>query len=220
MKKDLVIKNFECGNSREDITLSISPITFLVGPDERKKDAIFYTVEAELDYDGNIFDFDISVDDLISDFAKKWISKLKIVDDETDRNDQLLMILRAIDRAIEKKIAGLAIKDPECHLYPATQSLLADMFYEAYNDYGIHFIVETHSEYLIRESQVLVATEVYDKPSEEEVGNECPFATYYVPDKAEGKPPYSLRYRKDGKFKGKFGKGFYDEAGKLAFEIL
>lgn len=219
MKKDLVVKNFECGNSKEDITLSISPITFLVGPDERKKNAILYVVEDELDYNGDIFEFDISVNDLISEFAKKWISKLEIVDDETDRNDQLLMILRAIDRAINEKLNGLAIKDPECHLYPATQSLLADMFYEAYKEYGIHFIVETNSEYLIRESQVLVATEVYEQPSEEEVGDECPFATYYVPDKSEGKPPYSLRYRKDGIFINAFGKGFYDVAAKLALKI-
>ena len=229
MKKDLVVKNFECGNEVKDITLSISPITFLVGPDERKKDAILNVVEEELNYRNTYLfsnayydnDYDSTSYNHLKEtkFAKKWISKLGIVNDETDRNHQLLMILSVIDSAIEEKSVGLAIKDPECHLYPATQSLLADMFYEAYNDYGIHFIVETHSEYLIRESQVLVATEVYDQPSEEEVGDDCPFATYYVPDKADGKAPYSLRYRKDGIFINAFGKGFYDVAAKLALKI-
>jgi hypothetical protein len=225
MKKDLVVKNFECGNEVKDITLSISPITFLVGPDERKKNAILYAVEDELGYrctyfcSNRIDDGCWTIDNIETDFAKKWISKLEVVEDSTKRNYQLLIILLAIDCAIKEKSVGLIIEDPECHLYPATQSLLADMFYEAYNDYGIHFIVETHSEYLIRESQVLVARKVYNQPLEEEVGEECPFATYYVPDKSEGKPPYSLRYRKDGRFRDTFGEGFYDVAAQLAFKI-
>ena len=50
MKKDLVIKNFECGNEVKDITLSISPITFLVGPDERKKLEIMRSSDEKLGF--------------------------------------------------------------------------------------------------------------------------------------------------------------------------
>ena len=224
MKKDLVVKNFECGNEVKDITLSISPITFLVGPDERKKDAILYAVEDELGYrctyfcSNRIDDGYWTIDNIETDFAKKWISKLEVVEDSTKRNYQLLIILLAIDCAIKEKSVGLIIEDPECHLYPATQSLLADMFYEAYNDYGIHFIVETHSEYLIRKTQVMVAEKNYE--TKEELEEKCPFTTYYVPDQSTGKLPYSLDYRRDGNFKNRFDNGFYDVADKLAFKIL
>ena len=89
------------------------------------------------------------------------------------------------------------------------------MFDEAYKDYGIHFIIETHSEYLIRRTQVLVAQMKFT--SNEEIEGTCPFTTYYVPKNGE---PYALGYRKDGLFKEDFGSGFYDEASNLAFEIL
>ena len=100
-------------------------------------------------------------------------------------------------------------------MHPNYQSLLADMFYDAFIKYNINFIIETHSEYLIRRSQVIVAERKYE--SNAEVEKECPFQTYYVPT---GGLPYSLGYRKDGKFQEKFGSGFYDEASNLAFEIL
>ena len=40
---------------------------------------------------------------------------------------------------------------------------------------------------------------------------------YYIPENSK---PYSLGYRKDGKFMESFGTGFYDEASNLAFELL
>ena len=224
MKKDLVIKNFECGNDVKDITLSISPITFLVGPDERKKNAILYAVEDELGYrctyfcSNRIDDGCWTIDNIETDFAKKWISKLEVVEDSTKRNYQLLIILLAIDCAIKEKSVGLIIEDPECHLYPATQSLLADIFYEAYKDYGIHFIVETHSEYLILKTQVMVAETKYK--TQEELEEKCPFTTYYIPDQSTGESPYALGYRRDGKFEKSFGCGFYDEAPTLVSKIL
>ena len=89
------------------------------------------------------------------------------------------------------------------------------MFYDAWQKYNVNFIIETHSEYLIRRSQVIVAGRKYK--SNAEVEEKCPFQTYYIPN---GAHPYSLGYRKDGKFKEKFGSGFYDEASNLAFEIL
>ena len=51
----------------------------------------------------------------------------------------------------------------------------------------------------------------------DEAEEKCPFITYYVPRNGL---PYSLGYRKDGKFRESFGSGFYDEASNLAFEIL
>ena len=109
----------------------------------------------------------------------------------------------------------IAVEEPEIHLHPNYQSMLAEMFYDAYKTYGIHFLIETHSEYLIRKSQLIVANIGYETNKEAE--EKCPFVTYYVPKSGI---PYSLGYRKDGKFVESFGSGFYDEASNLAFEIL
>ena len=119
--------------------------------------------------------------------------------------------------SIQKKYSEptIAIEEPEIHLHPRYQSLLAEMFYDAYKTFGIHFIIETHSEYLIRKSQVIVAGLKYS--SNQEAEEKCPFRTYYMPN---NRKPYSLGYRKDGKFAEEFGSGFYDEATNLAFDIL
>ena len=109
----------------------------------------------------------------------------------------------------------LAIEEPENHLHPALQSKLADMFLDAYENYNIRFIVETHSEYLIRESQVLVSKMGFQ--SNKESDENSPFRTYYIPK--DGKP-YSLGYRKDGRFAEKFGDGFYNESTILTNKML
>lgn len=113
------------------------------------------------------------------------------------------------------EINTIAIEEPEIHLHPKYQSLLADMFLEAYEKYNIHFLIETHSEYLIRKAQVFVAHSNYE--NEEAMSKENPFKVYYVP---RGENPYEMTFCADGRFKNEFGKGFFDEATNLAFEIL
>jgi len=56
----------------------------------------------------------------------------------------------------------LIIEEPESNLHPKWQSLLADMFAEASNKFNIQMIIETHSEYLIRKFQTLVANKQLD----------------------------------------------------------
>lgn len=109
----------------------------------------------------------------------------------------------------------IIIEEPEIHLHPRYQSLLAEMFYEAYKEYGINFIIETHSEYLIRKTQTLVSKMGFE--TNEECDKKCPFQTIYV---SSDKAPYALGYRKDGKFKENFGPGFFDEATNLMMEIF
>lgn len=109
----------------------------------------------------------------------------------------------------------LTIEEPEIHLHPALQSKLADMFLDAYEKYNIRFIIETHSEYLIRESQVLVSQMGFETSKDSD--SKAPFRTYYIPK--DGKP-YSLGYRKDGRFAEKFGDGFYNESTILTNKML
>lgn len=110
----------------------------------------------------------------------------------------------------------IAIEEPEIHLHPKYQSLLCDMFLDAYKNYNIHFIIETHSEYLIRKSQVFVSKAKYR--SKAQLRKNCPFSVYYMP--SDGNKPYQMEYRTDGKFSNEFKTGFFDEAINLVFEIL
>jgi hypothetical protein len=259
MKKDLVIKNFECGNEVKDITLSISPITFLVGPDSKVVDQVVNACDTRIHNEGTFQDH---LDDLIGwfmdnngylmdddeplEFTNFWIKRLGIGETayfskrkyssrsllmiekcgkqfpiyELSRQQfYLLGILLNIDfrkTMFNTKIFGFF--DPEIHLYPADQSVLADIFYDAYLTYDMWFVIETQSEYLIRKSQVIVAEENYE--TIEELEEKCPFTTYYVPDQSTGELPYALGYRRDGLFKKSFGNGFYDEAYNLLTKIL
>ncbi|WP_303030723.1 AAA family ATPase [uncultured Duncaniella sp.] len=109
----------------------------------------------------------------------------------------------------------IIVEEPEQNLHPALQSKLADFFYEVYNltNGHINFIVETHSEYLIRRTQVFVAKNNY---TEKTLDTENPFKVYYFPEEGI---PYDMEYLTSGRFKNKFGKGFFDEASNSALII-
>lgn len=111
----------------------------------------------------------------------------------------------------------LIVEEPEQNLHPALQSKLADMFLSLHQKYGVNILVETHSEYLVRRSQVLVAEAKYK--DEQELAEKCPFNVYYFPEIGSGEP-YDMEFRCDGRFKQDFGDGFYDEADKLAYKIM
>ncbi|MBU1432375.1 DUF3696 domain-containing protein [Myxococcota bacterium] len=51
------------------------------------------------------------------------------------------------------------IEEPEIHLHPLAQTLLADLFVEVSRERGIQFLVETHSEHLFRRLQFLISDE-------------------------------------------------------------
>lgn len=110
----------------------------------------------------------------------------------------------------------LIIEEPEQNLHPMLQSKLAEFFYSLNKEFGFHFIIETHSEYLIRKSQVLIAGEHYS--SDDELKRNAPFKVIYFP--SDGNTPYDMLYRMDGKFSNEFGPGFFDEAANLAFKIF
>lgn len=112
----------------------------------------------------------------------------------------------------------IIIEEPEIHLHPNYQSLLAEMFLDAYENYNIHFIIETHSEYLIRKTQVMVANKNYK--DEEELKKESPFMVYYIDGRNRDLPVYAMGYKISGGFENKFGEGFFDEAAKLDMTII
>lgn len=108
----------------------------------------------------------------------------------------------------------IAIEEPEIHLHPAYQSMLADMFVESYQNYNIHFIIETHSEYLIRKLQVMVA----DKEKEFASNN---LSLNYVGKNESGvSANRKIEILEDGKLSEPFGTGFFDESKKWVMKLL
>ena len=108
-----------------------------------------------------------------------------------------------------KRSSILYIEEPEQNLHPKLQSRLADLF----NEFDLQCIIETHSEYLIRRTQVLVAQSGF---TEDDIESKCPFKVYYFP---EDSVPYDMKYLPSGRFQNKFGRGFFDEAAGSALEI-
>lgn len=105
------------------------------------------------------------------------------------------------------------IEEPEQNLHPCLQSRLFLLFDEMAKQYGIRFVIETHSEYLVRKSQVMATK----KEELEDLPFSLWYKVYYFPEKTE---PYEMIYQEDGCFENDFGEGFFDEAANLAIEIL
>ena len=107
----------------------------------------------------------------------------------------------------------IIIEEPEQNLHPCLQSKLAELFEDVAKDKSYKFLVETHSEYLIRRTQVLVAQK---NLSEEELEKKNPFKVYYFP---AADSPYDMKYTTSGRFEKTFGEGFFDEASSSALTI-
>ena len=124
----------------------------------------------------------------------------------------------ALKESDQLRYPTIIIEEPEQNLHPKVQSQLADLFLYLNKEYHCKFVVETHSEYLIRKTQVLVAREGYE--DEASMKNNNPFKVYYFDGENEKKPYYLMEYRTDGNFSNEFGTGFFDAATNLLYEIL
>jgi predicted ATPase len=110
----------------------------------------------------------------------------------------------------------LVIEEPEQNLHPNYQSLLADLFYNI-QDLGVRMIIETHSEYLIRRSQVIVAHLAAENGyNQKELDDNNPFKVVYFPESGQ---PYDMHYKTNGDFEHLFGEGFFDAAAKNRVEL-
>jgi len=108
----------------------------------------------------------------------------------------------------------ICVEEPEVHLHPKYQSLLAEMFVEAYQKYNIQFIIETHSEYLIRKLQVMVAGKA-NALSPNDVS-----LNYVEKDENGVSTNRKIDILEDGRLSDSFGSGFYDEADTLALDLF
>ena len=136
---------------------------------------------------------------------------------ELNKSDAILGNMKVGLYTQENKLQTITIEEPEANLHPKLQSKLADMFIEANELYNINFILETHSEYLIRKFQYLVAADELDTDK---------VIVYYLnePDakKRAGDTPHvvEISINEDGSLDGEFGSGFFDEATNWKFELM
>ena len=126
----------------------------------------------------------------------------------------LLLRIATLMRRYKGSRLTILLEEPEQNLHPALQSDLADLLFEVnQSPYGFKFVVETHSEYLVRKSQVIVA----QKFNTDQLLKDNPFVTYYMP--AHGLP-YSMEYKTTGRFEERFGSGFFDEASNSNMALI
>lgn len=125
---------------------------------------------------------------------------------------QLATYMRKYKYSLVKPL--IMIEEPEQNLHPRFQSILADLFLEVSRQEGFSFLIETHSEYLIRKSQVIWAG-VAKAKTKLPIPN--PFKVYYLSSKDL---PYQMIYKDSGDFENEFEEGFFDEATNLIYQIL
>ncbi|WP_353151520.1 AAA family ATPase [Chryseobacterium sp.] len=114
----------------------------------------------------------------------------------------------------------LIVEEPESHLHPRWQSILAEMFVEANRRFNIQFIIESHSEYLIRKFQTLVADKskinkvlgkdikiFYLRGNKDSSSDRKLVETTYIED--DGSIDYKI-----------FDDGFFDQADDLEMSLL
>ncbi|WP_332022054.1 AAA family ATPase, partial [Kaistella sp.] len=147
-----------------------------------------------------------------------WIS---LADKGMGAIQAMLLILR-IGSIIRQQKSGekkfiVILEEPELNLHPALQSKLCDMFYDVYEKWGIEFIIETHSEYMIRRSQVITAQQEFS--SDMEAVNPNPFTALYFPSEEKAQA-YSMNYQPDGTFENSFGSGFFDASSSSTLELI
>ena len=115
--------------------------------------------------------------------------------------------------AIVPSESTIAVEEPEVHLHPNFQSKLADMFFDAYNNYNVHFIIETHSEYLIRKFQLMVADNSISLRSSH-------ISLNYVEKEYGDSHNRKIEIMEDGRLSKPFGPGFFDESKALVMQML
>lgn len=117
----------------------------------------------------------------------------------------------------------ILIEEPETNLHPALQSKLADLLHLAmtklnHNDFvhsRFNFVIETHSEYLIRKIQLLIAQDKL-KPNQAVI--------YYFNPKDmtddKGQVAKMIQFDDKGLLSEPFGPGFFDEADTQSMLLL
>ncbi len=151
----------------------------------------------------------------IIDESKKQIN----LADKGKGSIQLMILLLRLATIIRKYNVGkdniiVLVEEPEQNIHPDLQVLLTDLFCDVFKKWGIRFIIETHSEYLVRHAQFVVASGKYKYQQDSISGN--PFKVYYF---SQDDVPYDMLLEENGRFKNAFGDGFFNVAALEALGV-
>jgi predicted ATPase len=113
--------------------------------------------------------------------------------------------------SVVKKL--ILLEEPETNLHPKLQSLISDFLLDAIEKFEVRFIVETHSEYIIRKTQLLVGNKKLRKSDT---------VIYYFNSSEEDSIDKltKINIKDNGALSHQFGDGFYDEATNLKLQLL
>jgi predicted ATPase len=116
---------------------------------------------------------------------------------------------------VDDKASIIILEEPESNLHPKFQSMLADFLVSVADAFEIQFIIETHSEYLIRKLQYLTAKGKL-KPTDSVI------YYFHEPNNVPvgQKQVKKIEIQEDGSLSADFGPGFFDEAAQWELELL
>ncbi len=152
----------------------------------------------------------------VSYYLKKNDLEYQLADNGYGVNYLIMLLLQIVlSKGSSNRYPIIVLEEPETNLHPNYQQKLADLLVDAMNTLGILFIVETHSEYLIRKLQILTKNNVL-KPAEVNI--------YYFKNPEEMSELVEqvrlLKILDDGKMEGEFGPEFLDMATRLTMDLL
>lgn len=143
------------------------------------------------------------------EIINKFTNVITNINDVGIGTSQLLPII--IESVISKKSSTLIIEEPETHIHPNAQALLADLFVECIKQDSKTFFIETHSMYFLQKIQILVSRNVIDP---KDIG------IYYFNQCEDGTKISTIDLAENGLFKQNFPKGFFDVAFELSKELM
>ncbi len=173
-----------------------------------------YTIELvdENNKNRNLRDLGFGVSQVITLLLSPYKSEFVLDEFQTDLQGEI-----CVDKNfIFDKQPLFYLEEPESNLHPNWQSLLIELIIDINQRFGIRFIIETHSEYMIRKIQTMIArseckeddvTIYYFNSHQERIQNNLNTTT-------------EIRINKNGTLSQSFGSGFFDEAGRLSLELL
>lgn len=139
---------------------------------------------------------------------------IKVGKDHLNSQGQgITQIITLLVNICSQKEKIFIVEEPETSLHPSYQSKLADFFIEAEKEFRHQFIIETHSEYLIRRLQYLIAKKEYKAEN-------AVIYNFRKATKDHDEVVKRIDIHDDGSLSEAFYPGFYDEAIGLELELL
>lgn len=105
----------------------------------------------------------------------------------------------------------IVLEQPESGLHPSWQSKLPEIFADALKELGLHFLVETHSEYIVNKLQYLIATGKLDSKD---------VIIYYLDNRCGQIRPTEITFDEAGNLSQEMPGAFIDEDDRRSMGLF